>query len=80
MKNPTMIEVELRDLKAVLSDVVINDEIEWTLEEDKHTLLQEYVVRIDRFISDRVLGKIQDYNARSLAQSTGKKIQANSDQ
>ena len=35
-----MIEVELRDLKAVLSDVVINDEIEWTLEEDKHTLLQ----------------------------------------
>jgi len=72
-ENPTMIEVELRDLKAVLSDVVINDEIEWTLEEDKHTLLQEYVVRIDRFISDRVLGKIQDYNARSLAQSTGRK-------
>ncbi|MDD2380033.1 MAG: site-specific DNA-methyltransferase [Aminobacterium colombiense] len=72
-ENPTMIEVELRDLKAVLSDVDINDEIEWTLEEDKHTLLQEYVVRIDRFISDRVLGKIQDYNARSLAQSTGRK-------
>jgi adenine-specific DNA-methyltransferase len=72
-ENPTMIEVELRDLKAVLSDVVINDEIEWTLEEDKHTLLQEYVVRIDRFISDRVLGKIQDYNARSLEQSTGRK-------
>jgi len=72
-ENPTMIEVELRDLKAVLSDVVINDEVEWSVERDSSTLLQEYVVQIDRFVSDRVLGKIDDFNMRSLAQSTGKK-------
>ncbi len=72
-ENPTMIEVELKDLKAILSDVVINDEVEWSVERDPSTLLQEYIVQIDRFVSDRVLGKIDDFNMRSLAQSTGKK-------
>ena len=72
-ENPTMIEIELRDLKAVLSDVVINDKVDWSIERDVSTLFQDYVVSINRFISDRVLGKIQDYNARSLAQSTGRK-------
>lgn len=72
-ENPTMVEIELRDLKTVLSDVVINDEVEWSVERDPSTLLQEYVVHIDSFISDRVLGKIEDYNMRSLAQSTGSK-------
>lgn len=72
-ENPTMVEIELRDLKSVLSDVVINDEVEWSVERDQSTLLQDYVVRIDSFISDRVLGKIEDYNMRSLAQSTGRK-------
>jgi adenine-specific DNA-methyltransferase len=71
-ENPTMIEVELKDLKAVLSDVIINDEVEWSVERDPSTLLQEYVVQIDRFVSDRVLGKIDDFNTRFLAQSTGK--------
>lgn len=72
-ENPTMIEIELGDLKSVLSDVVINDEVEWSIERDQTTLLREYVVHIDRFVSDRVLGKIDDYNARSKAQSTGRK-------
>lgn len=72
-ENPTMVEIELRDLKTVLSDVVINDEVEWSIERDQSTLLQDYVVQIDSFISDRVLGKIEDYNMRSLAQSTGRK-------
>jgi adenine-specific DNA-methyltransferase len=72
-ENPTMIEVELKDLKAVLSDVVINDEVDWSVERDSSTLLQEYVVQIDRFVSDRVLGKIEDYNMRSLAQNRRKK-------
>jgi adenine-specific DNA-methyltransferase len=72
-ENPTMIEVELKDLKAILSDVVINDEVEWSVERDSSTLLQEYVVQIDHFVSDRVLGKIEDYNMRSLAQNRRKK-------
>ncbi len=72
-ENPTMIEVELKDLKAVLSDVVINDEVDWSVERDSSTLLQEYVVQIDHFVSDRVLGKIEDYNMRSLAQNRRKK-------
>ena len=44
-----------------------------SVERDPSTLLQEYVVQIDRFVSDRVLGKIDDFNVRSLVQSTGKK-------
>jgi adenine-specific DNA-methyltransferase len=72
-ENPTMIEIELKDLKAVLSDVVINDEVEWSMERDPSTLMQEYVVQIERFVSDRVLGKIDDFNMRSLAQNTRRK-------
>ena len=32
-QKTTMVEIELRDLKEVLDDVVVNDEAEWTLEE-----------------------------------------------
>ena len=72
-ENPTLIEIELRDLKTVLSDVVINDEVKWTVKEDSSTLIPGYTVNIDSFISDRVLGKIEAYNAKSQLQATGRK-------
>ena len=32
-QRTTLVEIELRDLKEILDDVVVNDEAEWTLEE-----------------------------------------------
>ena len=67
----TLVEVDLRDLKLLLDDVVSGDEAEFTCTENTEDLRGGYVVRIDRFISDRVLTKISEFNAKSLA--AGKK-------
>lgn len=73
--DSTTVEVELRDLKAVLSDVVMNDEIEYRIEKVQELLFpSEYQVIIDRFISDRVIQKILDFNQRSLEQTKGKQF------
>ncbi len=69
--DSTLVEIELRDLKLLLDDVVIGDEAEFTCTENTEDLRGGYVVRIDRFISDRVLTKIGEFNAKSLA--AGKK-------
>lgn len=67
----TMIEIELRDLKSVLSDVVFNDEVEYLLEEAHPSLLEKgWLLTIERFFSDRVIQKIEEFNKRSFAQST----------
>ena len=67
----TLVEVDLRDLKLLLDDVVSGDEAEFTCTENTEDLRGGYVIRIDRFISDRVLTKISEFNAKSLA--AGKK-------
>ena len=69
--DSTLVEVELRDLKLLLDDVVIGDEAEFTCTENTEDLRGGYIVRINRFISDRVLSKIAEFNAKSLA--AGKK-------
>ncbi len=69
--DSTLVDIELRDLKLLLDDVVIGDEAEFTCTENTEDLRGGYVVRIDRFISDRVLTKIGEFNAKSLA--AGKK-------
>lgn len=59
-ENNTQIEIELRDLKAVLDEVVMNDEVDYTLTEagGKHT------IAFHRFTSDRLLQKIAEYNGK----------------
>lgn len=69
--DATTIEIELRDLKSVLSDLVFNDEVAYHLEEVQPSLLEKgFRLTIDRFFSDRVIQKIEDFNQRSFAQST----------
>lgn len=60
------IDIEFRDLKTILFDVVLNDEVEWTLSNDTGDLLNKYKLIINKFISDRVITKINDFNQKSL--------------
>ena len=72
-QRETMVQIELRDLKEVLDDVVVNDKAEWTLEEKPTAdLLNPWKLTIRRFSSDRVRQKIDEYNQRG-AVNPGKK-------
>lgn len=71
--DSTTVEIELRDLKEILDDVVIEDFVEYTLEEVNDTLIKEYKVSINRFMSDRVMQKIDAFNQKSFANNTEKK-------
>ena len=64
--DSTTVEIELRDLKTVLDDVVIGDHAEFHCEQSNEGLFTGYTVTIDRFISDRVLGKIMEYNQKAM--------------
>lgn len=58
----TTIDVELRDLKEILDDIVIEDRTEFRLVRTEDKMFNEWQVIIDRFISDRVQQKIDIYN------------------
>ena len=60
-QNLTGIGVELHDLKEILDDVVLNDEIEFEISEPEYG---GYRVEITRFVSDRLQSKISEYNAK----------------
>ncbi len=60
--DSTTVEIELRDLKAVLDDVVIGDYAEFHTEERTDDLRGGWRVTVDKFLSDRVMGKIEEYN------------------
>ncbi len=64
--DSTTVEIELRDLKTVLDDVVIGDHAEFHCQQTTEGLFTGYTVTIDRFISDRVLGKIMEYNQKAM--------------
>ncbi len=64
--GPGEIMIELRDLKALLDEVVINDEIEYALEEN--------TLRIVSFASDRLHQKIDEYNQKRTLTGKGGRI------
>lgn len=64
--DSTNIEIELRDLKAILDDVVVSDEARFHVEETSDSLIPGYAVVIDAFISDRVRAKIEEHNQKGL--------------
>jgi adenine-specific DNA-methyltransferase len=68
----TMIEIELRDLKQVLDEVVVNDEVNCHTEQVKDGLLDVWQVTIDTFMSDRVMTRIREYNEKSAVQAQSK--------
>lgn len=66
--NVTEIEVELKDLKNLLHDVVFEDIVEIkTLQSDKG-----FEVEITKFISDRLIQKISEFNQKGNLQSLAK--------
>ncbi len=71
--DSTTIEIELRDLKTVLDDVIIGDHAEFHIEESHEDLFGGYAIAIDKFISDRVLTKIADFNHKAVLNSSEKK-------
>ena len=70
--DSTAMEIELRDLKTVLDDVVIGDYAEFHAEEAREDLFGGWRVTVDRFLSDRVMQKIHEYNEKALL-NAGKK-------
>ena len=71
--DSTTVEIELRDLKTVLDDVVIGDYAKFHIEERKDDLFGGYAVVVDTFVSDRVLQKITEFNEKSRMNATAKK-------
>lgn len=71
--DSTTVEIELRDLKTILDDVIIGDYAEFHCEENAETLLGGYALTIDKFVSDRVTSKITDFNQKAMLNSSEKK-------
>jgi len=68
--NEILIEVELKDLKQVLDFVVVDDKVEYSINDDGLF----YEVKIESFYSDRLKQKIDEYNAKQALKSKGNRI------
>lgn len=66
--NNTLIEVELRDLKCVLDDVVAEDSVRYEVGKDNDGVLSTWKVDILSFHSDRVWRKIDEVNEKARQQ------------
>ena len=71
--DSTTVEIELRDLKTIIDDVIIGDYAEFHCEENAETLLGGYALTIDKFVSDRVLSKITEFSRKAMLNSSEKK-------
>ena len=78
-QNDTLIEVELRDLKNVLDNVVVEDDAEFDVKEvqPEGEAFKVWQVSINCFFSDRVNKKIEEYNLKGQQQAlkSGKAFQ-----
>lgn len=54
------IEIELRDLKFILDETIVDDYVEYSIKNNK--------IIIDSFISDRLIKKINEYNEKIQSQ------------
>lgn len=71
--DSTTVEIERRDLKIILDDVVIGDYAEFHVEETHDDLYGGWAVFVDKFLSDRVMQKIFEFNEKSRMSATAKK-------
>lgn len=65
--NP-LITIELRDLKQVLDNVIVEDFAEWEVTEESNGLFSGWKVEIKQFQSDRVRQKIYEINQKNQLQ------------
>ena len=81
-KSVTKDFVELRDLKAVLDDVVAADYAEYKVERATEALFGQTIEKegfdivITKFVSDRVMQKINDFNAKNMGADKKKSFKA----
>ena len=70
-QNDTLIKIELRDLKNILDNVVVEDEAAFEVKQvqPKGQVFKIWQVRIERFFSDRVNRKINEYNLKGQQQA-----------
>lgn len=71
--DSTTVQIELRDLKSILDDVVIGDYAEFHTEPHTEDLLGGFDTIIDKFLSDRVMQKIDKFNQEAFLNSSEKK-------
>ena len=76
----TLIEFELRDLKQVLDEVIMEDEAEWDLQEAKDLLglSMGWKLQLKSFHSDRVAKKVHDFNEKGVLQTNKKRASGKS--
>ena len=76
----TLIEFELRDLKQVLDEVVMEDEAEWDLQEAKDPLglSMGWKLQMKSFHSDREAKKVHDFNEKGVLQTNKKRASGKS--
>ena len=65
--NP-LVMIELRDLKLVLDNVVVEDSAEWEVSEESDGLFNGWKVEIKQFQSDRVRQKIDEKKKKNQLQ------------
>ena len=65
--NP-LVTIELRDLKQVLDNVVVEDFAEWEVSEESNGLFKRWKVEIKQFQSDRVRKRIDEINQKNQLQ------------
>lgn len=66
--------IELRDLKQVLDNVVVEDSAEWEVSEESNGLFNGWKVEIKQFQSDRVRQKIDEINQKISYRYYSKKL------
>lgn len=71
--NP-LVTIELRDLKQVLDNVVVEDLAEWEVSEESNGLFNGWKVEIKQFQSDRVRQKIDEINQKNQLQVLQQKV------
>lgn len=70
--DSTTVEIELRDLKTILDDVVIGDYATFHTQEPQEGN-ELYTVVLDTFVSDRVMQKITEFNEKARMNATAKR-------
>ena len=70
--DSTTVEIELRDLKTILDDVVIGDYATFHTQEPQEGI-ERYTVVLDTFDSDRVMQKITEFNEKARMNATTKR-------
>ena len=70
-QNDTLIKIELRDLKNILDNVVVEDEATFEIKQvqPEGQVFKVWQVYIERFFSDRVSRKINEYNLKGQQQA-----------